>query len=79
MKEYITYLAVVTQERMEIQLIIKVDQTNKINRPNNIDDEEWIEQMVEYNYGYYEGIEIITLNNVGYDCLNFEDFNGEEN
>jgi len=73
LKEYITYLVKITQDRGIKTIIVKVDQTDKVNRPNNIDDDEWITQLVGDGYGDFNEIETTNLSELDYEYLDFEE------
>ncbi|APC41551.1 hypothetical protein [Clostridium estertheticum] len=55
-------------------IIIKVDQNEKVNRPNNIDDEDWITQYIEESLGGFNELTICDLDDLGYVYLHFDDF-----
>ena len=55
-------------------IIIKVEQGEKINRPINIDDKDWITQYIEESLGSFNELTICDLDDLGYVCLHFEDF-----
>lgn len=43
---------------------LDIDQTDKVNRPNNMDDDEIIQEYITENYGYGKEYEVIDIDSV---------------
>jgi len=66
-----TYLVIRNNDN---PIIVKVDQYEKVNRPNGIDDEEWITEFIENEYGGFNKLQITDIEDIEYKYLHFEDF-----
>jgi len=71
---YRVYLVTVVKNGEELQTIVKVDQTDYVDRPNNMDDEEWIDKWAENEYGKFTTMDMEELTDLKYKYLNFEDY-----